>query len=116
MPCSFVAELGKSDFLKQDNLSMVKHLLLRAEKQLDWSKVSLASLQVHSCQVQHLLAGCSQHTHPLPRGVGTDYTAQPFLHTVRFLCITYVLTDTACVRRMQKQSCQAEICFDSVSH
>ena len=44
--CSFKAELGKSDFMKQNNLSVVKHLLLRAETQLDWSKVSLSSLQV----------------------------------------------------------------------
>ena len=49
--CSFKAELGKSDFLKQDNLSMVKHLLLRAEKQLDWNTISLSFLQVSPLQL-----------------------------------------------------------------
>lgn len=44
--CRFKAELGKSNFLEQDNLSIVKHLLLRAEKQLDWSKIVLSCLLV----------------------------------------------------------------------
>ncbi len=49
-----MTELSRSDLLRQDNMDLVRYLLLRAEDRLSWASISWSQLQVTHTFDRHM--------------------------------------------------------------